>query len=114
MTIGLPFSSGNDANRRNAVSMVRSWPPIPMRTLPSIKTGVVPFAWNERKSIGVPTTVSFGIVLSSAKSLDGRSNDRSASPRSSRARRFPADGMMRMMTRLILGIGPFFQSSLRT
>ncbi len=65
-------------------------------------------------SIGVPMTVSLGELLSSEKSLDGRSKERSASPRSSSARRFPADGMMRMMTRLILGSGPFFQSSLRT
>ena len=64
-------------------------------------------------SIGVPITVSLGDDFSSEKSFDGRSNDRSASPRSSRARRLPADGMMRMITRLILGIGPFFQSSLR-
>jgi len=55
-----------------------------------------------------------GDDFSSAKSFDGRSKETSASPRSSKARRFPADGMMRMMTRRIFGIGPFFQSSLRT
>ena len=65
-------------------------------------------------SIGVPITVSLGDVLSSEKSLGGRSKERSASPRSSSARRLPAEGMMRMMTRLTLGSGPFFQSSLRT
>ena len=61
-----------------------------------------------------PLGVSFVEFLSSPKSFDGRSKEMSASPRSSRARRLPAEGMMRMMTRLNLSSGPFFQSSLRT
>ena len=38
----------------------------------------------------------------------------SASPRSISARRLPADGTMRQMTRLTFGSGPIFQSSLRS
>ena len=50
----------------------------------------------------------------SEKSLGGRSNEMSASPRSSNARRFPADGTSRTMTRLSFGSGPDFHSSNRT
>ena len=42
--------------------------------------------------IGVETTLTFPACLSSAKSLFGRSNEMSASPRSISARRLPADG----------------------
>jgi hypothetical protein len=38
----------------------------------------------------------------------------SASPRSSSARRLPAEGTMRQITRLIFGSGPPVQSSLRS
>ena len=64
--------------------------------------------------IGVETTMTLPACLSSAKSLFGRSNEMSASPRSIRARRLPADGTMRQTMRLSLGSGPDFQLSLRS
>ena len=50
----------------------------------------------------------------SEKSLGGKSNEMSASPRSRSARRLPADGTSRTITRLSFGIGPDFHSSNRT
>ena len=50
----------------------------------------------------------------SAKSLGGRSKEMSASLRSRRARRFPAEGTSGTITFSSLGSGPDFQSSKRT
>src|SRR5260221_5889098 len=58
-------------------------------------------------SIGVPMMESLLSPASSATSLGGRSTEMSASPRSIRARRFPAEGTMRQITRWILQ-GPRF------
>ena len=64
-------------------------------------------------SMGMPNTLTFPDLASSAKSLGGRSKDISTSPRSRRALRVAAEGTIRMMILFILGRGPFFQSSLR-
>jgi hypothetical protein len=53
MTIGLAFSSGNDAMTAIAPSIVRSWLAIPICTWPSTTLGA-PLAWKDKKSIGVP------------------------------------------------------------
>ena len=61
--------------------------------------------------IGVEATFTLPALRSSAKSFDGRLNEMSASPRSTSARRLPADGTIRQTTRFTLGSGPHFQSS---
>ena len=54
MTIGFGFSSGNDAMILKPSSIVASWFWMPSRTWPSTNVGR-PLAWNDTKSIGVPT-----------------------------------------------------------
>src|ERR1700710_929590 len=63
---------------------------------------------------GVEMMSSLGWLLSSTKSLFGRSYEMSASPRYSNARRLPADGTMRQTMRLIFGSGPPTHLSLRS
>ena len=48
-----------------------------------------------------------------SKSFGAKPVEKSASPRSSMARRVPAEGTSRAMMRLIFGSGPLFQSSKR-
>ena len=52
MTIGVRFSSGNDAIVRKPWSIVASWAAIPIRTWPSTYPGE-PLAWKATKSRGV-------------------------------------------------------------
>ena len=63
---------------------------------------------------GVEMMLSLPAFFSSTKSLFGNSYEMSASPRSSSARRLPADGTMRQTTRLIFGSGPPTHLSLRS
>ena len=63
--------------------------------------------------IGTPTTLSLPSLIIWSKSFGGKPVEMSASPRSSMARRVPADGTSRAMTRLIFGSGPLFQLSKR-
>jgi hypothetical protein len=63
---------------------------------------------------GVDTMLSLPMFLSSTKSLLGRSYEISASPRSSSARRLPAEGTMRHTMRRTFGSGPPVHLSLRS
>src|SRR6202043_3634094 len=60
--------------------------------------------------IGVDWTATLPLALSSAKSLVGRSNEKSTSPRSINALRFPAEATPPQLPFFFLGGGRFFQS----
>ena len=63
--------------------------------------------------IGTPTTLTFCSLIIWSKSFGGKPVEISASPRSSMARRVPAEGTSRAMMRLSFGSGPLFQWSKR-
>src|SRR3954464_15969543 len=63
--------------------------------------------------IGTPVTLTLPSLISWSKSRGSQDLDRSASPRSSMARRVPAEGMSRAITRVRVGSGPHFQGVVR-
>src|SRR6185503_9275214 len=85
------------------------------RTFGLLKGGLVTFmpTYHIEFSIGTLDSLILSVFTNSWKSFGGRSNEMSASPRSSSARRLPAEGTSRRITRRIFGSGPDFQSSLR-
>ena len=86
------------------------------RTCVLLNGGRVTFmpTYHSAFSTGVLTTFTLLFsVASSEKSFGGSSKVMSMSPFSSSARRLPADGTSRWITRLMAGSGPLFQSSKR-
>lgn len=63
--------------------------------------------------IGTPETLTLPSLIICSKSRGAKPLEISASPRSSIARRVPAEGTSRAITRLIFGSGPLFHSSKR-
>src|SRR3954470_22541145 len=58
--------------------------------------------------IGTPEILTLPSLMICSKSRGAKPLERSASPRSSIARRVPAEGTSRAITRLIFGSGPLF------